>query len=122
MPDNDRLSEKWPWNGEFLRLALIVPGTGGLVATMVALPFAGLHALWFLSAVIAGVVWYAVYGVVGRKVRVDELNEGYGRPGEPQYEWRCGDDDCGETWTGGEDDDRCPICKAPGLVGHEEAG
>ena len=68
MPNEDRLSEKWPWNGEFLRLALIVPGTGGLVATMVALPFAGLHALWFLSAIVAGFVLYAMFGVVGSKV------------------------------------------------------
>jgi hypothetical protein len=64
----DRISEKWPWNGEFLRLFLLLPSVIGITATIATIPFAGVHALWFLTAILAGVVFYYVYGNVGRRV------------------------------------------------------
>jgi hypothetical protein len=68
MTETGKFREKWPWQGEFLRLMLIVPSVMGLAATAVLYPLAGPHALWFLSAIFAGVVMYGVYGAVGRKV------------------------------------------------------
>ena len=68
MPKADRLSEKWPWNGEFLRRALLLPSVVGITATIATLPFVGIHALWFLTAVLAGAVFYLVYGNVGGRV------------------------------------------------------
>ncbi|MCG8428001.1 MAG: hypothetical protein MI754_11645 [Chromatiales bacterium] len=64
----DRLREKWPWSGEFLRLFLLLPGVVGLTAAAATYPFAGAHALWFLSAILVGGVLYLTYGAVGRRV------------------------------------------------------
>lgn len=81
MTPQDKLSEKWPWNGEFLRLFLLIPGIVGLAATVAALPFAGLHSLWYLSGILVGVVFYLIYGSVGR--RVEKLKQEFkGREGE----------------------------------------
>ena len=68
MTSQDRLSEKWPWNGEFLRLFLIVPSVVGMTAAVALFPFGGLHSLWFLTAIPIGVVFNRVYGSVGRRV------------------------------------------------------
>ncbi len=68
MPKNDPISEKWPWNGEFLRLFLILPSTIGVVATVATLPFTGIHACWFLTGIPVGALLYAIYNAVGRKV------------------------------------------------------
>ena len=68
MTPQDKLSEKWPWNAEFLRLFLLLPGVIGVTATVATYPFAGMHSLWFLTAILAGVVLYLTYGSAGRKV------------------------------------------------------
>ena len=71
MASQDKLSEKWPWNGEFLRLFLLLPSVVGITATVATYPFAGAHSLWFLTAILAGMVLYLTYGAAGR--RVEEL-------------------------------------------------
>ena len=68
MAIDDKLSEKWPWNGEFLRLFLLAPSVIGVTATIATIPFAGAHALWFLSAIFVGAVLHRVYASVGRRV------------------------------------------------------
>jgi hypothetical protein len=68
MRPQDKLSEKWPWNGEFLRFMLIVPSLMGIAATIALYPYFGAHALWFLTAVPVGIGFFLVYGAVGRKV------------------------------------------------------
>ena len=68
MTEQDKLSEKWPWNGEFLRLALLGPAIIGITATVALFPFAGMQSLWFLTAIGVGIVLNAVYGSVGRRV------------------------------------------------------
>ena len=68
MTSQDKLSEKWPWNGEFLRFFLLIPSVIGITATVALYPSAGVHALWFLTAILVGVVLYLVYGAVGRRV------------------------------------------------------
>ena len=68
MASQDKLSEKWPWNGEFLRLFLLLPSVVGITATVATYPFAGVHSLWFLTAIMAGVVLYLTYGAAGRRV------------------------------------------------------
>lgn len=60
--------ENWPWNKNFLRLMFLVPSALGILATALCYPIAGIHALWFLTAIFAGVVMYVVYGFVGNKV------------------------------------------------------
>jgi len=69
----DKLSEKWPWNGEFLRIFLFVPSLMGIAASVALYSTAGVHALWFLTGILAGVVFYTIFGVVGR--RVDRLKD-----------------------------------------------
>jgi len=76
-----RLREKWPWNAEALRAILIIPSLSGIVLTAALYPFAGVKSLWFLSAVVAGVVFSLMYGVVGKKVNKLK-NEYKGDPGE----------------------------------------
>ena len=68
MSAQDKLSEKWPWNGEFLRLFLLAPAVVGITATVATYPFAGVQSLWFLTAILAGVVLYLTYGAAGRRV------------------------------------------------------
>ena len=68
MTIEDKISEKWPWNGEFLRLFLLLPSAIGITTTIATIPFGGIHALWFLTAILAGVMFYLVYGNVGRRV------------------------------------------------------
>ena len=85
MTSQDRLREKWPWHGEFLRLFLLMPSAIGITATVALFPIVGVHSLWFLTAILAGIVLYLVYGAVGRRVEnlmrefqddVGELAEG----------------------------------------------
>ena len=64
----DKLSEKWPWNGEFLRLMLLLPSVMGIAASVALFPFAGFHALWFLTAILVGAVLYLTFGGAGRRV------------------------------------------------------
>ena len=68
MVASDRIREKWPWNGEFLRLFSLLPSVVGIAATIATIPFAGAHALWFLTAIVVGAVLYSVYGNVGHRV------------------------------------------------------
>jgi hypothetical protein len=49
-------------------LFLLLPGVVGITATVSLYPFVGVHSLWFLTAILAGVVLYLVYGAVGRQV------------------------------------------------------
>jgi hypothetical protein len=73
MRPQDKLSEKWPWSGEFLRLILVMPSLFGISAAIASYPYVGTQAFWFLTAVLAGVGFYIVYGAVGR--RVEHLKE-----------------------------------------------
>jgi hypothetical protein len=76
-----RLRDKWPWNAEVLNAILLIPSLIGIVLTAIFYPFAGAQSLWFLSAVVAGVVFRLMYGVVGKKVT--KLKAEYrGDPGE----------------------------------------
>jgi len=68
MTSQDKFSEKWPWNGEFLRLFLLMPSVVGITAAVALYPFAGVHSLWFLTAILTGIVLYLVYGTAGRRV------------------------------------------------------
>ena len=68
MTSHDKLSEKWPWNGEFLRLFLIMPSVVGITATVALYSIVGVHALWFLTAIPFGALFYFVYGSVSRRV------------------------------------------------------
>ena len=65
------LSDRWPWEPEFLRISLLVPSVIGIIAAAAMYPSAGINALWFLSAVPAGLLFRLVYGIVG--TRVDRL-------------------------------------------------
>ncbi|MGV7221068.1 MAG: hypothetical protein ACQ9MH_06070 [Nitrospinales bacterium] len=78
MSPQDKLSEKWPWSGEFLRLMLVVPSLMGIAATVALYPYRGVHALWFLTCILAGVAMYLVYGAVGRRVEAlkDQVKDG----------------------------------------------
>ncbi len=62
------LRDKWPWNAEALRAILIIPSLIGIVIAAALYPLTGVKSLWFLSAVVAGVVFRLMYGVVGKKV------------------------------------------------------
>ncbi len=62
-----------------------MPGAIGITATVALYPGYGVHSLWFLTAILVGIVLYLVYGAVGRKVEhlkrdlqndVGELAEG----------------------------------------------
>ena len=64
----DKISEKWPWNGEFLRLFLLMPSAIGISFTLATIPFVGIQASWFLTAICIGIVLNLIYGTVGRKV------------------------------------------------------
>ena len=76
-----RLREKWPWNAESLIAILIIPSLFGIVGAAAFYPSAGSQSLWFLSAVVAGIVFRLMYGVVGKKV--NKLKDEYrGDPGE----------------------------------------
>ena len=68
MMPQDKLSEKWPWNPEFLRIALFLPSLMGIAAAVALYPYGGVHALWFLTAILAGAVFYLIYRAVGRRV------------------------------------------------------
>ncbi len=75
------LRDKWPWNAEALRAILLIPLLVGIVLAATLYPLAGVNSLWFLSAVVAGVVFRLMYGVVGKKV--NKLKSEYmGDPGE----------------------------------------
>ena len=76
-----RLRDKWPWNAEALRAILLIPSLFGIVLAAGLYPLVGVQSLWFLSAVVAGVVFRLMYGVVGKKV--NKLKAEYiGDPGE----------------------------------------
>jgi len=63
------MREKWMWDAEYLRVLLIVPSLIGIVAAVTAFyASAGVHSLWFLSAIAVGVLFRLIYGVVGRRV------------------------------------------------------
>ncbi len=64
----DKLSEQWPWNREFLRLALIIPAVAGFLAAAVLYPFFGVYSLYFLLAIPSGLLFRVMYGVVGARV------------------------------------------------------
>lgn len=63
-----RFREKWPWNAEFLRVFLIVPSLIGIAAAAAFYASAGVHALWFLSGILVGVIILLIYGTVGKRV------------------------------------------------------
>jgi len=79
MPGWDKVSEKWPWNGEFLRLFLLVPSISGITAAVATYPSYGPAALWFLFGIPIGASLYGIYGSVGR--RVESLKEQYSEVG-----------------------------------------
>ncbi len=54
--------------GNFSGFILLLPSVVGITATIATIAFAGVHALWFLAAIVAGAVFYAVDGNVGRRV------------------------------------------------------
>ncbi|MCP4347447.1 MAG: hypothetical protein GY795_18230 [Desulfobacterales bacterium] len=63
--------KKWPWNDEYLRAFLIVPSLIGIVAAAAAACYisAGVHSLWwFLLAVLTGIVFRLIYGMVGKRI------------------------------------------------------
>ena len=64
----DKISEKWPWNGEFLRLFLLMPSVVGITATLSLFPLYGFYALWFLTGIPIGILLYFIYGHVGQRV------------------------------------------------------
>lgn len=68
MTQPDKISEKWPWNREFLRLFLIVPSAIGITAALSTYPAAGPDALWFLFGIPIGGLLYVIYGSVNRRV------------------------------------------------------
>jgi hypothetical protein len=45
-----------------------MPGVIGITATVALVPFSGVHALWFLTAILVGAVLYLTFGTVGRRV------------------------------------------------------
>ena len=56
---------------------LFFPVAGGIAATVTLFPIAGVHSLWFLTAVLPGIVFYRTFGTVGRRVEslLRELEE-----------------------------------------------
>jgi len=62
------LRDKWLWNAEALRAILLILSLIGIVLAAAFYPLTGVKSLWFLSAVVAGVVFRLIYGVVGNKV------------------------------------------------------
>ncbi|MEK6247833.1 MAG: hypothetical protein N2C12_06610, partial [Planctomycetales bacterium] len=80
----NRLREQWPWNKAFLRAFLFVPSIMGIAATIALYPVGGVYSLWFLTAILIGLLLNAIYGTVGRRVAalkhqyegVDEVAEG----------------------------------------------
>ncbi|MFC1685209.1 hypothetical protein ACFL0R_07050 [Pseudomonadota bacterium] len=46
----------------------MVPTLVGVVATITLFPFAGLHSLWLLTTAFMGIIFYFIYGAVGRRV------------------------------------------------------
>ena len=77
----DRLSEKWPWDPEFLRLAMIVPAVAGVSLALALFPAYGIQSLWFLLAIPTGLLIRATFGAAGE--RVDALRDAAaGRAGE----------------------------------------
>ena len=63
-----RIREKWLWDAELLRILLIVPSLLGIVTAVAVYAWAGVHSLWFLSAILAGVGFRLTYGVVGKRI------------------------------------------------------
>ena len=74
----NKLSEKWPWNGEFLRLFLLLPCVVGITATLATFPFAGVQALWLLTAILVGLVQDLSRREERQRIR---------KRSEPQSEW-----------------------------------
>ncbi len=60
---------RWMWDRDVLRVVVGALTVAGIALTVLFLPVLGLRALWWLALVLAGVVWLAIYGLVGRKVR-----------------------------------------------------
>ena len=55
-----------------------MPSLMGIAATVALYPYVGAQAFWFLTAILAGVVMYLVYGAVGRRVEAlkDQFRDG----------------------------------------------
>lgn len=64
------LSEQWPWNQSYLKLFLALPAIIGISITFILFPDFGNHALYFLMISFAGVFFYFIYSVVGKKVKI----------------------------------------------------
>ena len=67
-PMLNTIREKWPWNGEFLRLFLVAPSAIGIAATMATVQTYGKYSLGFLLAIPIGLLLYGIYASVGRRV------------------------------------------------------
>ncbi len=68
MTSSGKLREKWPWNEEYLRIFVAVPGVIGVAAALVLYPVAGFHSLWFLLAIPFGLLFRLTFGIAGARV------------------------------------------------------
>jgi hypothetical protein len=64
----NRLIEKWSWNEEVTLISLWVPVLVSIVGGLILIPLQGLQGFFILMGIPFGILWWLIYGFVGRRV------------------------------------------------------